>query len=97
MPILASRVSADGREVLLSFAYPRTQAEVLDLARRARHRATFDANPRSAIWGPGPERITFVSDHEGPVGLYTRRLDAGPEEVEALWKPTDGRSMFVDS
>ena len=92
-----SRVSADGGRVLISCSYPGTQVEVLDLARRSRRRATHDANPLWAIWGPGPDRITFSSDHEGPTGIYTRRLDAGPEEVETLFRPTTGADIGLGS
>ena len=89
-PFVAGRVSLDGQRVLLSFCYPGWEAEVLDLGRRARRRATFDSNPMWAIWGPGPDRITFTSDREGPMGLYTRRLDAGPDVIETLWKTARG-------
>ena len=47
---------------------------------------THEVNPIWAIWGPGPDRTTFTSDHEGPKGIYSRRIDAGPEEIETLWK-----------
>jgi Tol biopolymer transport system component len=96
-PTLCRRVSADGRRLLFSYNYPGIQAEVMDVVRGSRAPATFDANPVWAIWGPGPDRITFTSDHEGPVGLYTRRPDAGPDEVELLWKPPDGSSLALGS
>jgi Tol biopolymer transport system component len=93
----SKRISADGKRVLLSYLYPGTQAEILDLARGSRRRVTFDANPIHAIWGPGPDQITFASDHEGPAGLYTRRLDAGPDETTTLWKPPDGSMLALGS
>ena len=96
-PDVAGRVSVDGQRVLLCYLYPGWEAEVLDLGRRTRRRVTFGANPTWAIWGPGPDRITFTSDREGPEGLYTRRLDAGPDEIETLWKPTDGSALGVGS
>lgn len=96
-PVLGSRVSPDGQRVLLSYNYPGMQAEVVDIARRARRRVTFGANPSWAVWGPGPDRITFTSDHEGPTALYTRRIDAGPEEIETLWKPPDGAALTLGS
>jgi eukaryotic-like serine/threonine-protein kinase len=80
------RVSPDGQRLLASYVIPRRQAEVLEFSRGARRNVTFEGNPRWAIWGPGPDRITFASDHEGPVRIYSRRIDAAPEEVETLWK-----------
>ncbi len=96
-PIFSGRISQDGQQVLVSYNYPGMQAEAVDLTRRASRRVTFDANPHEAIWGPGPDRITFESDHEGPFGLYTRRPDAGPEETAALWKPPDGSYLAPGS
>jgi hypothetical protein len=88
--VSGSRVSADGKRVLLNYNYPGVQTEVVDLARGVRRQATFDVYPGWPIWGPGPDQFTFTSDHEGPQALYTRKLDAGPEEIETLWKPADG-------
>lgn len=89
-PILSGRVSPDGERLLVQYNYPGRQAEVLELTSGARHNVTFDMNPLWAIWGPGPDRITFTSDHEGPMRLYSRRINAGSEDVETLWK---GRRM----
>ena len=93
----ASRVSADGKRVLLNYNYPGVQTEVVDLARGVRRQATFDVYPGWPIWGPGPDQFTFTSDHEGPMGLYIRKLDAGPEEIEALWKPPDASRLALGS
>ena len=92
-PVLGSQISADGQRVLIFYNYPGMEAEVLDLARGQLRRVTFGANTSHAILGPGPDRITFESDNEGPPALYTRRLDAGPEEIETLWKPPDGAGV----
>jgi Tol biopolymer transport system component len=96
-PVYASRISLDGQRILFTYGYPGMQAEFLDLARQARRRVTFGANPTWAIWGPGPDRVTFMSDHEGPQALYARRMDAGPEEIETLWKPPDAGYLSVGS
>ena len=83
-PFVGGRLSPDGGRLLVQYAYPERQLEVLDLARGARRNVTFGMNPRWAVWGPGPGRITFQSDHEGPWRIYSRRVDAGSEEVETL-------------
>jgi Tol biopolymer transport system component len=85
-PFLGGRLSPDGGTLLVQYGYPTRQLEVLDLARGARRDVTFGMNPGSAVWGPGPGRITFASDHEGPWRIYSRRVDAGSEEVETLWQ-----------
>jgi hypothetical protein len=85
-PIHGARVSPDGKAILVFYLYPGRQAELVDVARGARRNVTFEMNPLWAIWGPGPDRITFTSDHEGPPRIYSRKIDAGPEEVETIWK-----------
>ncbi len=95
--ITAGRVSPDGKQLLVSYFYPGKQAEIVDLASGARRNVTFEMNPLSAIWGPGPGRITFVSNHEGPPRIYSRKIDAGPEEVETLWKGTGRGGLAVGS
>jgi serine/threonine-protein kinase len=85
-PILGARVSPDGRRILVFYLYPGRQAELIDVARGARRNVTFEMNPLWAIWGPGPDRITFTSDHEGPPRIYSRKIDADPEKVETLWR-----------
>ncbi len=78
------RVSPDGRQVLLTAVYPPQDVWLFDLDRQTLRRQTFEGNNDSAIWGPGPEVITFVSDREGPA-LYTKRVDTGPgEQLERL-------------
>lgn len=96
-PLLSSRVSPDGKQILVSYSYPGKQVEVIDVARGARCNVTFEMNPSWAIWGPGPDRITFVSDHEGPLRIYSRKIDAGPEEVETFWKGTGRGHVSVGS
>ncbi len=90
------RISPDGGRILVSPGYPGRQVEVIDVARGARRNVTFGMNPLWAIWGPGPDRITFTSDHEGPVRIYSRKIDAGPEALETLWTGT-GRYLSVGS
>ena len=77
------RVSPDGRQVLLTDAYPPQDVWLFDLDRQTLRRQTFEGKNDAAIWGPGPERFTLFSDREGPA-LYTKRFDTGPGELERL-------------
>ncbi len=96
-PFPNGRISPDGKRLLVFYFYPGRQAEIVDLASGARRNVTFEMNPLSAIWGPGPDRITFVSNHEGPPRIYSRKVDAGPEEVETLWRGTGRGGIAVGS
>jgi Tol biopolymer transport system component len=88
---LSLNVSPDGKKLLFSRFYPGEQVEVLDLERGTRRRVTFAGSHMQAIWGPGPGNVTFVSDHEGPAGLYSRSLDAPPEQIETLLRASKDR------
>jgi len=92
-PVLNLRVSGEGRRVLLTYNYPGYEAEVLDLDRGSRQRVTFGTNPRFAIWGPGPHAVTYTSGS----AIVTRRLDAGPDELETLWEAPSGQAPYVGS
>ncbi len=92
-PVLSLRVSAEGRRVLFTYSYPGYEAEVLDLDRGGRQRVTFGANPPFAIWGPGRDAITYTSGHV----IFTRRLDAGPDEAETLWEAPANRRPLLGS
>ena len=88
-------VSPDGGQILYARNYPGKQVEILDLGRGSRRQVTFEGSHTWAAWGPGPDRITFTSDHEGPLALYTRKLDAPPDQTERLWVDTSsGRVAF---
>jgi len=93
---LSLNISPDGSQLLFSRNYPGEQVEVLDLDRGTRRRVTFAGSHSYAIWGPGPGRVTFVSDHEGPWRLYSRALGAPPEQIETVWRGT-GRGVSLGS
>ncbi len=93
---MSLNLSPDGKQLLYSHNYPGEQVEVLDLERGTRRRVTFVGSHSWAVWGPGPDRITFTSDHEGPRRIYTRALDAPPEQVETLWRGS-GRDVALGS
>ena len=96
-PYYGGRVSPDGERLLVSYNYPGRQLEVLDLARGGRRNVTFGMNPGFAIWGPGPDRITFTSDHEGPTRIHSRKIDAAPDQVETLWDGAGGSYIALGS
>ncbi len=101
------RVSPDGRQVLLTHAYPSRDVWLFDLGRQTLRRQTFEGNHLTAIWGPGPERFTVVSDRDGSNAVYAKAVNTGPEEVERLtrkdlgipflssWSPRRRRLAFV--
>ncbi len=93
---LSINLSPDGKQLLVTHNYPGQQVEVLDLERGARRKVTFAGSHPWAIWGPGPGKVTFVSDHEGPWRLYSHDLEAPPDQVETLWRGT-GRDVFLGS
>jgi Tol biopolymer transport system component len=90
-------VSPDGRQILYARNYPGKQIEILDLARGTRQQVTFEGSHTWAAWGPGPDRITFTSDHEGPMGIYSRKLDAPPDQTERLWVDTSVGPLILRS
>lgn len=58
--LLGGRISPDGAQLLVAYHYQGKEAEVIDVSRGSRRNVTFNGDTRRAIWGPGPERITFV-------------------------------------
>jgi Tol biopolymer transport system component len=92
-----ARISPGGEKLLVSRPYAGRQLEVLDLSRGGRRNVSFEMNPEWAIWGPGPDRITFTSSHEGPQRIYSRKIDAGPEVVETLWNGNDNTLVGLGS
>ncbi len=89
------RVSPDGRHVLLTHAYPPRDVWLFDVQRQTSRRQTFEGSHKASIWEPGTRRFTLSSDREGPVALYTKRVDSGPGEVEPL--PGDIMGGFTSS
>jgi len=80
---LSIRVSPDGRMLLLTVPYPlRSAVWTYDLERKALRKQTFDQTVVFAVWGPGPDRITYDSRDDAERRLYIRPLDAGPGAEE---------------
>jgi len=76
------RVSRDGRTALLARNYPLQDVWSLDFERRTLRRQTFKGYHYYAVCGPGLNQFTVDSDREGPGGLYVKRLDSGPGQVD---------------
>lgn len=81
-----SRISSDGRQLLLTRSEKLRSVWTFDLERKAMRRQTFEGNQLYAEWGPGADQITFDSDVEGPRALFTKPLDSGPGNTQQLWK-----------
>ena len=102
---LSGRVSRDGQHVLLTGGYPPKDIWLFDLKRKLLRRQTFEGNQRFAVWGPGPDHVTFQTDREGPSALYAKKVDSEPGEVEKLqtipgslassWSPDNQRLAFL--
>jgi hypothetical protein len=90
-------LSPDGKQLVFSRSYPGQQVEVLDLERGTSRKQTFDGSHTWAIWGPGPERVTFSSDHEGPWGIYSRKVDAPAAEIERISSGMGGNRFALGS
>jgi eukaryotic-like serine/threonine-protein kinase len=84
------RVSDSGRRLLLTTIYPPQDVWLHDLERKTSRRQTFDGNAVYAVWGPTPDRFTFVSDRGGPRALFTKLLDSGPVEPDLLRREKEG-------
>ena len=75
-----------------------------DVSGQRASQLTFDAGEdRSPVWTPDGERVLFLSQREGPYGLYSKRADGTgqPEQLVSLeayfpvpWSMTpDGRTL----
>ena len=101
------RLSPGGRELLLATHYPPEAAWIYDLERGTLRRQTFEGMTIYAVWGPGENDITFHSNRDGPINLYTRQANASTgtrrltdspyDHRPGSWSP-DGRAFaYVES
>jgi eukaryotic-like serine/threonine-protein kinase len=82
------KLSADGRRVAIELADPNGNGDayVLDLARGAKTRVTFDpGNDRYPIWSPDGNHIVWLSTRGGERAFY-RKLASGGGQEELLLK-----------
>ncbi|MHC4990304.1 MAG: TolB family protein, partial [Planctomycetota bacterium] len=82
---LSARVSPEGDRLLLGVPYvPRSAAWLYDTKRAMMRRQTFEGMTNYAVWGPGPDRLSFVSNREGQSVVYSVGVDAGPGSAEPM-------------
>jgi serine/threonine-protein kinase len=101
---VTARVSPDGAKVLLSVSDEAEHVWSYDLNSGALKQLTFEAANRSPIWVPDGRRVTFASNRNGALNLFTAPASAdGPAErlttVDSLqlpgsWSP-DGEVLAL--
>jgi Tol biopolymer transport system component len=104
---LSPRLSPDGRRVVVGLSEKESQTWLYDLTRETLTRLTFEGNSNQyAVWTRDGKRITFRSNKEGPLNLFSQLVD-GSGGLERLttsddtqtpnaWSP-DGQALaFVE-
>ncbi len=103
------RVSPDGRHLAVALGTP-ADVWTFDLDRGTFTRVTTDdANDTQPLWSVDGQRVVFVSDRDGPLGLFSKPADgSGTAEwllsrdesfvvIPETWTP-DGRDLlFTDA
>ena len=75
------RVSSDGQRVLLGMADSAEHVWSYDLASGALTQLTFEAANRSPVWSANGQRVTFASNRNGALNLFSVPATAeGPAE-----------------
>jgi eukaryotic-like serine/threonine-protein kinase len=78
---VTARVSPDGRRVLLGVSDEAEHVWSYDLNTGRLTQLTFEAANRSPIWSPDGQRVTFASNRNGALNLFTAPASAdGPAE-----------------
>ena len=81
---VAARLSPDGTRVALEVSDEDVEIWILDLARQALTRLTFDPSPStSPVWTPDGRRVVFTSPRNGVPNLFWQAAD-GTGAVEQL-------------
>ena len=100
------RLAPNGRQLLVSVVEPTEQIWLYDLSNDNSTQLTFEGANRDAIWMPDAAHVTFSSNRNGALNLFTTAV-ANPAAVERLttsdhrqlpgsWSP-DGRVLaFVE-
>ena len=97
-PYLAPRLSPDGAKLVVQTAEEDGGVLwVYDLAGDAQiQQLTFDGDNQRPIWTPDSQRITFSSDREGTMSLYSMPAD-GSGVAERLTTAEEGTSHWAGS
>ena len=78
---VTARVSPDGRRVLLGVSDEAEHVWSYDLNTGTLTQLTFEKANRSPIWSPDGQRVTFASNRNGALNLFTAPASAdGPAE-----------------
>ncbi|MGH9219646.1 MAG: protein kinase domain-containing protein, partial [Vicinamibacterales bacterium] len=103
---VTARVSPDGKRVLLGVSDEAEHVWSYDLNSGALTQLTFEAANRSPIWSPDGQRVTFASNRNGALNLFTAPASAnGPAErlttTDALqlpgsWSPNGEVLAFME-
>lgn len=100
------RVAPNGRQVVIGIADRAEHIWVYDVSTSSLRQLTFDGANRAPIWTPDGQRVTFSSNRNGPLNLFTIAVDGSgtPErltvsehlQLPGSWSP-DGRTLaFVE-
>ena len=86
---LIVRVSPEGDRLMLSTNWPPEAAWIYNLSRDTLSRQTFEGKTIYGIWGPGENELTFVSNRDGPLNLYSKPVDTagGVERLTTSDRP----------
>ena len=98
------RISPDGGSVLLNAS----DVWLFDVERKTSRRQTFEGAEGNAIWGPEPDRFSFIANREGISALYSKGINSGPGDLQRLpsepgefsassWSSDGKRLAFVGS
>lgn len=102
----APRLSPDGRRLAVQIVEPTVgKLWLLDIARQAWTKLTFEKDNERPIWSPDGDRIAFSSNRDGSKNLYWMPADGGAVERLSTsrhwqwptgWSP-DGKVLLFDN
>ena len=103
---IAPRVSPNGRQVVVGIADRAEHVWLYDLSAGTLKQLTFDGANRTPIWTADGERVTFSSNRNGPLNLFTVPIDGSrtPErlttseylQIPGSWSPDGTTLAFVE-
>ena len=103
---IAPRVSPNGRQVVVGIADRAEHVWLYDVSAGTLKQLTFDAANRVPIWTSDGRRVTFSSNRNGALNLFTVPVDgSGPPErlttsenlqLPGSWSPDGNTLAFVE-